>query len=151
MKIRALKLASAAVVTLLMGAAPPPSSSLVPPPENQKLAHDIFRDIVEVHSVHAVGTKGVADIIAKYLIAGGFPAADVKIVPEDKYPNQVNVVARIHGKGKGKPVMWICHMDVVEALAKDWTLPRFKFTEKDGYFYGRGTSDMKDSDAASAP
>jgi acetylornithine deacetylase/succinyl-diaminopimelate desuccinylase-like protein len=148
MKIRTRTLASAAMATLLIGAAP--QQLLVPPADNQKLAHDIFRDIVEVHSVHDVGTKGVADIIAKYLIAGGFPASDVKIVPEDKFPSQVNVVARIHGKGKGKPVMWICHMDVVEALAKDWTLPPFKFTEKDGYFYGRGTSDMKDSDAAVA-
>jgi acetylornithine deacetylase/succinyl-diaminopimelate desuccinylase-like protein len=122
----------------------------MPPADNQKLAHDIFKEIVEVHSVHDVGTKAVADIMAKYLIAGGFAAADVKIVPERLYPKQVNVVARLHGKGKGRPVMWICHMDVVEAKAEDWTVPPFKFTEKDGYFYGRGTSDMKDEDAAVA-
>src|SRR5262249_3568806 len=92
------------------------------------------------------------DIVAKYLIAGGFPASDVKIVPETKFPHQVNVVARIHGKGKGKPVMWICHMDVVDARKEDWSpgLDPYKFTEKDCYFYGRGTSDMKDSDAAAA-
>jgi acetylornithine deacetylase/succinyl-diaminopimelate desuccinylase-like protein len=147
MTLRTLKLASVAAAALMAGAAAPSNN---PPADNAKLAHDIFHDIVEVHSVHDVGTKGVADIIAKYLIAGGFPASDVKIVPETKYPHQVNVVARIHGKGKGKPVMWICHMDVVEALAKDWTLPPFKFTEKDGYYYGRGTSDMKDEDAAVA-
>ena len=47
-------------------------------------------------------------------------------------------------------MLWICHMDIVEAKAEDWTLPPFKFTEKDGYFYGRGTSDMKDQDAAVA-
>jgi acetylornithine deacetylase/succinyl-diaminopimelate desuccinylase-like protein len=146
MKIRALQLVTAAAATLLLGAAP----ANFPPPENQKLARDIFRDIIAVHSVHDVGTKGVADIIAKYLIDGGFPAGDVKVVPEAKYPHQVNVVVRLHGKGKGKPVMWICHMDVVEALAKDWTLPPFQLTEKDGYFYGRGTSDMKDEDAATA-
>jgi acetylornithine deacetylase/succinyl-diaminopimelate desuccinylase-like protein len=46
--------------------------------------------------------------------------------------------------------MWICHMDVVDARPEDWSLPPFKFTEKDGYFYGRGTSDMKDEDAAAA-
>ena len=148
MRIGALKLASVAIAALLAGAAAPPSND--PPPDNRKLAHDIFRDIVEVHSVHDVGTKGVADIIARYLIDGGFASDDVKIVPETLYPHQVNVVVRLHGKGKGKPVMWICHMDVVEALAKDWTLPPFQFTEKDGYFYGRGTSDMKDEDAAAA-
>jgi acetylornithine deacetylase/succinyl-diaminopimelate desuccinylase-like protein len=144
MTIRALKLATAATaVALLMGAN-------TPPPDNQKLAHDIFRELVEVHSVHDVGTRGTAEILVKYLTRAGFAPADVKVVPEPKYPHQVNVVVRLHGKGKGKPVMWICHMDVVEAKAEDWTLPPFKFTEKDGYFYGRGTSDMKDSDAAVA-
>jgi len=146
MNVRALKLTAAASALLLTAAAP----ANTPPEDNQKLAHDIFRDIVEVHSVHDVGTKGVADILVKYLKAGGFTDSDIHVVPEPQYPHQVNVVVRIHGKGKGKPVMWICHMDVVEAKAEDWTLPPFKFTEKDGYFYGRGTSDMKDADAAVA-
>ena len=144
--MRSMKLAAAASALLLTAAAP----ANTPPPDNQKLAHDIFRDIVEVHSVHDVGTKGVADILVKYLKDGGFTDSDIHVVPEPQYPHQVNVVVRIHGKGNGKPVMWICHMDVVEAKAEDWTLPPFKFTEKDGYFYGRGTSDMKDSDAAVA-
>jgi acetylornithine deacetylase/succinyl-diaminopimelate desuccinylase-like protein len=122
----------------------------MPPADNQKLAHDIFKEIVEVHSVHDVGTKGVADILVRYLKAGGFTDADIHVLPEDKYPNQVNVVVRLKGKGKGKPVMWMGHMDVVEAKAEDWTLPPFQFTEKDGYFYGRGTSDMKDEDSAVA-
>lgn len=146
MTSRAWTIASAAAATLLLGAAP----ANLPPPDNGKIARDIFRDIVAVHSVHAAGTKGVADIIAKYLRDNGFAADDVKIVPETGFPHQVNVVARIHGKGKGKPILWICHMDVVEALARDWTLPPFQLTEKDGYFYGRGTSDMKDEDAAAA-
>jgi acetylornithine deacetylase/succinyl-diaminopimelate desuccinylase-like protein len=146
--MRSIKLATAISALLLTAAAPPPSND--PPADNQKLAHDIFRDIIEVHSVHDVGTAGVASILAKYLTDGGFAPDDVKIVPETKYPHQVNVVVRLHGKGKGKPVLWICHMDVVEAKAEDWTLPPFKFTEKDGYFYGRGTSDMKDEDAAVA-
>jgi acetylornithine deacetylase/succinyl-diaminopimelate desuccinylase-like protein len=151
MNIRALSLATVAAATLLMGAAPP-SQGPVPPADNQKLAHDIFRDIVEVRSVHDIGTKGVADILVKYLNAGGFTDADIHVVPETKYPNQVNVAVRIKGKGKGKPVMWICHQDVVDAKKEDWTpgLDPYKFTEKDGHFYGRGTSDMKDEDAAVA-
>lgn len=140
-----VSLAALLVATGVMAASVP-----LPPPDNRKLAHDIFRDIVEVHSVHDVGTGGVADILVKVLIANGFAAADVHVLPETLYPKQVNVVVRLKGKGEGKPVMWICHMDVVEAKAEDWTLPPFKFTEKDGYFYGRGTSDMKDEDAAVA-
>jgi acetylornithine deacetylase/succinyl-diaminopimelate desuccinylase-like protein len=149
MKTRTMTLASAAVAVLLTGAVAP-SPSTYPPADSQKLAHDIFRDIVEVRSVHDVGTKGVADILVKYLKAGGFTDSDIHVLPETKYAHQVNVVVRLRGKGKGKPVMWICHMDVVDARPEDWTLPPYKFTEKDGYFYGRGTSDMKDEDAAVA-
>ena len=139
----------------LLGAAGPaniPPSGPVPPADNQKVAHDIFRDLVEIRSVHDVGTKGTADVIVKYLKANGFTDADIHVAPETKYPHQVNVVVRIKGKGLGKPVMWICHMDVVDAKKEDWTpgLDPYKFTQKDGYFYGRGTSDMKDEDAAVA-
>ena len=122
----------------------------MPPVANQKIAHDIFRDLVDIRSVHDVGTKGTAEVIVKYLKANGFTDAEIHVAPETRYPNQVNVVVRIKGKGKGKPVMWICHMDVVDARAQDWTLPPFTFTQKDGYFYGRGTADMKDEDAAVA-
>ena len=64
--------------------------------------------------------------------------------PNDK---KKNVVVRLHGTGKHKPVLLIGHLDVVEANREDWTVDPFKFTEKDGYFYGRGTSDMKGDDA----
>jgi len=145
-------LSTAATLVSLAGlsaaALPPPAP--LPPPDNQKLAHAIFKDIVEVHSVHAIGTKGVADILVRYLKAGGFTDADIHVLPEEKYPNQVNVVVRLAGKGKGKPILWNGHMDVVEAKPEDWSLPPFQFIEKDGYFYGRGTSDMKDEDAAVA-
>jgi len=47
-----------------------------------------------------------------------------------------------------KPVLFLCHIDVVEALPSDWHTDPFQFVEKDGYYYGRGTQDMKDSDAA---
>jgi acetylornithine deacetylase/succinyl-diaminopimelate desuccinylase-like protein len=129
---------------------PPPPAGPMPPAETQKLAHDILRDIIAVHSVHDVGTKGVADIMVRYLKAGGFADSDIHELADPKYPHQMNVVVRLKGKGKGKPVMWICHMDVVEAKASDWSKPPFKLTEEGNYFYGRGTSDMKDEDAAVA-
>jgi len=46
-----------------------------------------------------------------------------------------------------KPILIIAHLDVVEARREDWTTDPFQFIEKDGYFYGRGTQDMKVSDA----
>jgi acetylornithine deacetylase/succinyl-diaminopimelate desuccinylase-like protein len=140
------------IAAAAIAAAPPntPPSGPMPPADNQRLAHDIFRDIVEVRSVHDVGTGEVAGILVKYLKANGFTDSEIHVVPETKYPKQVNVIVRLRGKGQGKPVMWICHMDVVDARPEDWSVPPYKFTEKDGYFYGRGTSDMKDEDAAAA-
>ena len=143
-------LCCAAWLVGIAGSAAAPLPGPTPPADNQKLAHDIFRDIVEVRSVHSVGTGQVANILVKYFKANGFSDSEIHVVPETKYPHQVNVVVRLKGKGRGKPVMWICHVDVVDARAEDWTLPPYKFTEKDGYFYGRGTSDMKDEDAAVA-
>ncbi|MEO6798464.1 MAG: M20/M25/M40 family metallo-hydrolase [Rhodanobacter sp.] len=141
-----------AFASILCVAAPanPSLQGPVPPAANQKIARDMFRDLVEIRSVHAIGTRGTADVIVKYLKDNGFTDAEIQVAPETGFPHQVNVVVRLKGKGEGKPVMWICHMDVVDARAQDWTLPPYKFTEQDGYFYGRGTSDMKDEVAAVA-
>src|SRR5438128_1196440 len=104
-------------------AAAQPSPGPLPPPENQALAHDILRDLIAVRSVHDVGTAGVAQAIAARLKAAGFSDQDVAVLADPKFPNQVNVVARLRGKGRGKPVMWIGHEDVVEAKPEDWTVP----------------------------
>ena len=58
-----------------------------------------------------------------------------------------NLVVRYHGRGTLRPVLFICHLDVVEALPRDWSADPFTFLEKDGYFYGRGTTDIKCEDA----
>ncbi|HEX5474497.1 MAG TPA: M20/M25/M40 family metallo-hydrolase [Vicinamibacterales bacterium] len=138
----------AAAVCVTAAQQPPPAPK--PPAGNQALARDILQEIVAIRSVHDTGTKGVADALAARFKAAGFAPADNQLVPEDKYPKQVNLVVRLRGKGHGKPVLWLCHMDVVDARPEDWSLPPFELTEKDGYFYGRGTSDMKDEDAAVA-
>jgi len=133
--------------------APPPNlPGPMPPAANQKIAHDIFRDLVEIRSVHDVGTSDTAAVLVRYFKANGFKDSEIRVLPETKYPRQVNVVVRLKGRDSGgaRPVMWLSHMDVVDAKAADWTLPPFKFTERNGWFYGRGTSDMKDGDAAVA-
>jgi acetylornithine deacetylase/succinyl-diaminopimelate desuccinylase-like protein len=139
--IAALALASTA-------AAPPPAP--LPPAENQKLAHDILRDLVNVRAVHDTGTAATAKIIADTFRKAGFPEKDIVTIANPRFPNQVNVVVRLHGTGAQKPVLWLSHMDVVDARAQDWSLPPFHFTEKDGWLYGRGTTDMKDGDASTA-
>jgi len=57
------------------------------------------------------------------------------------------MVARLRGTGSAKPILLIGHLDVVEARREDWTTDPFQFVEKDGFFYGRGTLDMKEGDA----
>jgi acetylornithine deacetylase/succinyl-diaminopimelate desuccinylase-like protein len=147
-----LKLASCcaalALSPLLLAAAPAPAAPPLPPAASQQLAHDVLAELIAVHSVHAVGTAEVARLIVARLKAGGFSDQEVTVAADPKYPSQVNVVVRLKGRGKGKPILWNGHEDVVEAKAEDWTLPPFQMTEKDGYFYGRGSSDMKDGDAA---
>jgi acetylornithine deacetylase/succinyl-diaminopimelate desuccinylase-like protein len=81
------------------------------------------------------------------LLDAGFPAADVVVIgPNDR---KGNMVARYRGKAgsKLKPMLIIGHLDVVEARREDWSTDPFKFVEQDGYYYGRGTQDMKVSDA----
>jgi acetylornithine deacetylase/succinyl-diaminopimelate desuccinylase-like protein len=81
------------------------------------------------------------------LLDAGFPSADVQVLgPTDR---KGNMIARYRGKPGSKlaPILIIAHLDVVEARREDWTTDPFQFVEQDGYYYGRGTQDMKSSDA----
>ena len=116
---------------------------------SNKLAYDIFKQLIEINTSDSVGNvTTAAEAMAKRFRDGGFPAEDVVVLgPTDK---KKNVVVRLHGSGKYKPVLLIGHLDVVEARREDWTTDPYKLIEKDGYFYGRGSSDMKDDDAMMA-
>ncbi len=114
---------------------------------SNKLAREIFRELIEINTTDSVGNVTTsAEAMAKRFRDAGFPAADVVIVggPNEK---KKNLVVRLHGTGKHKPVLLNGHLDVVEAHREDWTTDPFKLVEKDGYYYGRGSSDMKDDDA----
>src|SRR5258705_8508811 len=110
---------------------------------DQQLARDIFAELIGINTTHEHGnTTPAAQAVARRLLAAGFPATDVQVLgPRDQ--NQ-NVVARLRGTGKRKPILLLAHLDVVEALRSDWSLEPFVLTEKDGFFYGRGSSDIKD-------
>jgi len=113
---------------------------------NDALARDIFRELIEIDTTDSVGNVTTAsEATAKRLLDAGFPAKDVQVLgPNDR---KKNLVVRLHGTGKRKPVLLIGHLDVVEVQREDWATDPFKLVEKDGYFYGRGTADMKNSDA----
>jgi acetylornithine deacetylase/succinyl-diaminopimelate desuccinylase-like protein len=117
-------------------------------PATRQLAHDIFKQLIEINTTDSVGSTTVAaQAMAQRLLDAGFPAADVTVVGPNE--RKGNMVARYRGKkgSKLKPVLIIAHLDVVEARREDWSTDPFKFVEKDGYYYGRGTQDMKVSDA----
>ena len=112
----------------------------------KQLSHDIFKELIEINTTDSVGNVTTAsEAMAKRLLDAGFPAADVQVLgPNDR---KKNMVVRLRGSGKKKPILLIGHLDVVEARREDWTTDPFQFVEKDGYFYGRGTQDMKEGDA----
>ncbi len=111
-------------------------------------AHDIFKQLIEINTTDSIGSTTVAaQAMARRLLDAGFPPADVVVVgPNDR---KGNMVARYRGKAGSKlqPLLIIGHLDVVEAKREDWSTDPFQFVEQGGYYYGRGTQDMKDSDA----
>jgi acetylornithine deacetylase/succinyl-diaminopimelate desuccinylase-like protein len=118
--------------------------------EDRALAKAVFKELIEINTTDTpLGnvTTGTTAMQKRFLDAG-FAAEDVHLLGPDA--RKMNLVVRIKAAGTPaeKPVVFLCHMDVVEALRADWSTDPFKFVEKDGYYYGRGTQDMKDSDAA---
>lgn len=115
-------------------------------PEYKKLSRDIFKELIEINSTSKYGSTKAAEAMAERLRIAGFKESDIHVIGPD--PQHKNLVVRYHGDGKLKPVLFICHLDVVEALREDWSVDPFTFLEKDGYYYGRGTTDVKNDDAS---
>jgi acetylornithine deacetylase/succinyl-diaminopimelate desuccinylase-like protein len=121
------------------GAAAEPAEPLT---VNQQLAHDIYKELIEIDTTTATGdTKRAAEAMATRLKAAGFTDEDAQVF--SPAPRKGNLVARLHGTGKRKPILLLAHLDVVPALREDWSVDPFKLTEQDGYFYARGSSDDK--------
>src|SRR5713101_4890754 len=110
---------------------------------NDRRARDIYKELVEINTTDtpAGNVTKAAEAVAARLKAAGFPAADMQILGPD--PKKGNLVFRYRGTGARKPILLLAHLDVVEAKRADWSMDPFTFVEKDGFFYGRGTSDDK--------
>ena len=110
----------------------------------QQLAHDIYKELIEINTADSVGnTTTAATAVARRFRDAGFPDAD--IFQGGPRADKGNLVVRYHGTGARKPLLLLAHLDVVQALKTDWSpdIDPFRFTERDGYYYGRGTSDDK--------
>lgn len=110
---------------------------------NDRAARSLFAELIGINSTHDHGaTTPAARAVARRLLAAGIPARDV--VMAGPHPARQNLVARLRGSGARRPILLLAHLDVVEARREDWSVDPFVLTEKDGFFYGRGTSDIKD-------
>src|SRR5437763_3039392 len=108
----------------------------------QQLAHDIYKELVEIDTTTATGdTARAAEAMAARLKAAGFAEADVHAF--SPAPRKGDLVARLHGSGARRPILLVAHLDVVPAIRDDWSVEPFQLTEKDGYFYARGSADDK--------
>ncbi len=137
----------AAGLVALSGQATALSPGAEPPAQYKAMARDILGQLVAIDSTHAHGSLVAAQAMAQRALAAGFAAQDVTVVAPPDHPTKGNVVIRLHGKGLAKPLLFIGHLDVVEVDPKAWSSDPFKLVERDGYFYGRGTEDMKGDDA----
>jgi len=132
------------LTTLLLSLALSATTAWAAPPthSNTQLATDIFRQLIEIDTTHSTGSTGkAAHAMALRLRKAGFPSADLQEIGPK--PSRGNLVFRWRGTGANKPLLLLAHLDVVEAKRSDWSLDPFVFSEHDGYYYGRGTTDDK--------
>ena len=116
-------------------------------PANNQLARDIYKELIEINTTDSAGNTTVAaQAMADRLKAAGFPETDIQVIGPN--PRKRNLVARYRGAGQRKPLLLVAHLDVVEAPRQDWSVDPFKFLEREGYFWGRGTTDDKAMAAA---
>jgi acetylornithine deacetylase/succinyl-diaminopimelate desuccinylase-like protein len=132
---------------LASGAAHGLTPGMQPPPAYRAMARGILADLIGIDSTHAKGSLVAAQAVQRRAIEAGFAPADAQVLAPAAHPSKGNVVIRLRGSGHGKAVLFIGHLDVVEVDAQAWRSDPFKLVERDGYFYGRGTEDMKGEDA----
>lgn len=108
-------------------------------------ARALLGQMVDVDTTPRFGTTGLVDKLAHRFVEAGFPRADVQVVGSD--PKRMNLVVRLHGRGERAPILLLAHLDVVPVDRASWHSDPFALTERDGYFYGRGTMDIKGAGA----
>jgi acetylornithine deacetylase/succinyl-diaminopimelate desuccinylase-like protein len=109
----------------------------------------LYKELVETNTTLSAGSCTLAaERMAAHLKAAGFEDKDLTPFAVPDHPKEGGLVAILAGTSKtAKPMLLLGHLDVVEAKRADWTRDPFSLIEENGYFYGRGTSDMKAMDA----
>lgn len=118
----------------------------------QVKTRELFKQAIEIPSVHNRGeVPRVAKLLADQFRAAGISEADIHFMPYEGVPGDKTEALIVRWRSPHatkKPMLILGHMDVVEAKRSDWKFDPFVFREQDGYFLGRGTSDMKNGDVA---
>lgn len=114
----------------------------------------LFKQAIEIPTVKGRGeVPRMAALFADQFKAAGIPASDIHINPYEALPGDKTAALIVRWRAAGavkRPILILGHMDVVEAKRSDWKYDPFKFREEGGYFYGRGTSDMKNGIVATS-
>jgi len=100
-----------------------------------------FQAILRINSSIATGSEApVVEYLKSVLDKEGIPS---KVFSND--PKHPNLVARLKGNGKKKPILIMAHTDVVSVDSTKWVHPPFSATREGGYVYARGSVDDKDN------
>ena len=130
------------ILLLVLFCAPAANAQTTRPDTEKQLAHDIYKEFIEIQSGFTTGsTTPVAEAAATRLRAAGFSDSDIFVV--GAIPKKANLVVRYRGTSARKPILLLAHTDVVEAKREDWSVDPFQLSERDSFFYGRGTGDDK--------
>lgn len=113
-------------------------------PEVARVASDLIRfDTSNYGGGNAKGEREAAEYVGAYLQELG-----LEVEYYEPIPRRTNVMARVPGRDRTKPALVVHgHLDVVPAVAEDWTVDPFAGTVQDGMLWGRGAVDMKNMDA----
>jgi acetylornithine deacetylase/succinyl-diaminopimelate desuccinylase-like protein len=152
MKHLQLALLVAFTATAAVAAADPRTVPTQLSPEWQAKTRDVFKQAIEIPSVHNRGeTQRMAKLLADQFRAAGIAESDIHMMPYEALAGDKTTALIVRWRAPRatkKPMLILGHMDVVEAKREDWKFDPFVFREEGGYFYGRGTSDMKNGDVA---
>jgi acetylornithine deacetylase/succinyl-diaminopimelate desuccinylase-like protein len=109
----------------------------------------LYKELVETNTTLSAGSCTLAaERVAARLKVAGYTDKDITPFSVPEHPKEGGLVAILPGSSKtAKPMLLLGHLDVVEAKREDWTRDPFTLIEENGYFYGRGTADMKAMDA----
>ncbi|MBW3535855.1 MAG: M20/M25/M40 family metallo-hydrolase [Gemmatimonadetes bacterium] len=148
-----LRTALPVVAAILALAVPPAAASAQDAPTSPEryrtLARELLRELVDINTTESSGSETeAARAMQRRLLDAGFPAGDLFV--GGPVPDEHNLVARLPGRDPSlKPLILLAHVDVVEADPADWStdIDPFRFMEREGFFYGRGTTDDKDEAA----